>query len=332
MNSRLSAILEIAPTVVAMESEATWATFSPGQRTVLVVDGNSLFHRAWHAYERSGMSNSAGRPVFGTYGFLALLSGISDKVVPDAIVVGFDDQRGSTRKARCQEYKATRGDKSPDLYVQMNDTHLALRELGVAVITPPGLEADDVLGSVAATAEQEGWRCVIATSDRDAFSLISATTTVLRLVSGLDNAVWMTPDVLVQTYGIRPEQYLDFAALRGDPSDNLAGVQGIGEKTAAKLLAGLGSLDSALDDLPMVATIAGPSVAKKLASPEARTAIDRNRDIMSINRTIPVDLQEATLRSDAQKVGAVLRKLELPSLATRLTAALCRTPAQTISV
>lgn len=295
---------------------------APG--VLLAVDGNSLAHRAWHAYERSGMTTPAGRPVFAVHGFLALLAGIIDRTDPDAIVVGFDDHAGSTRRDRYPDYKAGRAEKSPDLYAQLADIAAVLPALGVQVIVPEGLEADDVLGSAAAAAETADWRCVIATSDKDAFGLITEATSVLRLVSGLDNAVHMTPQALLDQYGVTPAQWLDYAALVGDTSDNLPGVTGIGPKTAAKLLAALGSVDAALADPAATAAAIGNTAAAKLAGDEARAALDRNHDIMAIARDVPVDPDACRPQVTPATVAAVLHDRHLPSLIDRVTAALCR--------
>jgi len=293
--------------------------------TLLAVDGNSLAHRAFHGYEKTGLTNSAGSPVWAVYGFMALLVGICEKVAPDGIIVGFDDNTSSIRKTKCSEYKAQRSAKSPELYDQMDSIIELLRAIGVAVLIPEGLEADDVVGSAAAACEASGWSCVIATSDRDSFNLISDTTSVLRLSTGLDNAVLYSPDTLLGKYGIRPEQYLDYAALRGDPSDNLPGVAGVGEKTAAKLLGEFGTLRAALADPQGVVRCVGKTVGAKLLSEEAAVNIARNIDIMRIVRTLPVDVESARLTVEQGVVSAVLVSYELPNLVSRTVAAFCGT-------
>lgn len=295
---------------------------------LLAVDGNSLAHRAYHAYERSAMRNSDGRPVWAVYGFLALLAGVLDRVRPDALVVGFDDRTACARRDRYAEYKSGRPERSPDLYAQLDDIVAVLADLGVTVIVPPGLEADDVLGSAAATAERAGWRCVAATSDKDAFGLITDTTTVLRLVSGLDNAVEMTPPVLLEQYGVTPGQWRDYTALVGDTSDNLPGVTGIGPKTAVKLLAACGTLDAAVADPDAARTAVGKAAAGKLATVDAATAITRNRDLMAAVVDVPVNLDRCRPTATVADVAVTLRLWQLPALIERVTAALCPPPAE----
>lgn len=305
-----------APTVPAA------AVPQPG--TLLAVDGPSLAHRAWYAYERSGMTAPDGRRIHAVYGFLALLVGVIDRVRPDALVVGFDDRASSVRRDAYPAYKAGRAERDADLHTQMADIVAVLQALGVRVIVPDGLEADDVLGSAAAAAEATGWRCVLATSDKDSFALISEATTVLRLVSGLDNAVLMDPARLVEEYGVTPGQYADYCALVGDTSDNLPGVLGIGPKTAARLLAAMGSVDAALEDPTAAGSAVGKAAAAKLRTEQARAALDRNRQIMAIRRDVPVDPQACRPQVDPRAVAAVLRERHLPKLTDRVTAALCR--------
>ena len=292
--------------------------------TVLVVDGNSLAHRAYHAYAarngREELTRGDGTPVWAVYGFCALLAGIINKVHPDHLIVGFDDPGASQRRDRYPAYKGTRADKDAALVAQLADIPVLLAELGVAVMTPDGLEADDVCGSVAAATRAAGGRCTIATSDRDAFSLIDDTTTVLRLVSGLDNAVEVTPEVLVTMCGVQPHQYRDYASVRGDTSDNLPGVAGIGEKTAAKLLGAYATVADALADPDGAGAVIGKAAGAKLAA--ARTEIARNVDLMTIVCDLPVEFTTSRLDADPMRIAAKLREAELPNLAERMAVAL----------
>jgi 5'-3' exonuclease len=211
-------------------------TAAPTGPHLLAVDGNSLAHRAFHAYGSAGLGDGSGADRSALYGFLSLLTALGDKVDADAVVVGFDCRVASARKDVHPEYKAQRPEKDPALYALLDLAPALLADLGVCVVTHAAWEADDVIGSAAATAEAAGWRCTVATSDRDAFGLISARTTVLRLTSGLDNAIRMTPARLKRDFGVRPEQYVELAALRGDTSDNLKGVPGIGPSRGIALL------------------------------------------------------------------------------------------------
>lgn len=291
---------------------------------LLVVDGPSLAHRAYHAYGRPGtasMVDPTGRPIWAVYGFLKLLLGIIDRTDPDAIVVGFDDRTASVRREAYPEYKAGRGEKSDDLYAQLDQLPGLLVDLGVAVVVPAGLEADDVLATAAWSAEAVGWRCVVATSDKDSFGLISDRVTVLRLMSGLDNAVMMTPAALLEQYGLTPAQWPDYQALAGDASDNLPGVPGIGTKTAVKLLAECGTLDAAIAD-PAAARKAIKGYAAKLTAPGAAEAIALHRRITApqpAGQIVPVRCRPAATGGQIVKA---LRRHHLPSLIDRAVAAL----------
>jgi DNA polymerase-1 len=292
---------------------------------LLAVDGNSLAVRAHHAYAHTGITNSAGKDISTVFGFFTLLIGICHMTRPDAVVVGFDDQRTSLRRLRYPEYKAQRGSQTSQLFAHIADIYLALSQLGIATVIPPGLEADDVVASSANSARCAGWLCVVATSDRDAFSSISPTTTVLRLFSGLHNAQRMTPRTLRDTLGIDPAQYIDYAALRGDASDNLPGIAGIGPKTAAKVLNALGTIHPVLDSPSSLEQILGTKLATKLTTPAARATLIRNLALMTPQTDMDLSPEDHRLRVSARTVRATFAALELPSLSERAVAAFCPT-------
>jgi len=215
-------------------------------RVVLAVDGNSLVHRSYHSQAGTGLHGADGDPIWAVRGLLTQLVAAVDRFQPDVVVVGFDDPDLSWRRDKWPQYKANRSDKLPTLVRQLEVAAEVLRELGVGVIVPAGLEADDVLASAARAVAAAGGTTVIVTSDRDAFALIDAGTHVLRIINGgVECSPLITAERLVLLLGVRPDQYPDFAALRGDPSDNLPGVRGIGAKTAARILAELGSAATA---------------------------------------------------------------------------------------
>lgn len=297
--------------------------------TLLAVDGNSLVHRAFHAYADGDITDADGRPRGAVYGFLALLTGICDRVDPDGIVVGFDCRHGSDRRARYPGYKAQRPDKDPSLTLQLDDLAWLLDRLGVQVRCPEGWEADDVLGSAAAAAEAAGWRCVLATSDRDAYALLSPSTTVLRLGSGLDQAREVTAATLARTVGVRAEQYTEFAALRGDSSDNLPGIPGIGAKRAAALLREYPSVAAAAADplgcRSVLGRPLGQALLDDLADP-ATSVFRRNVALMTIRRDLPIDLVAARPTATFELVERHLLAFELPTLVRRVTVALGARP------
>jgi DNA polymerase-1 len=273
---------------------------------LLAIDGNSLVHRSYHALARTGAATWAVR------GLLTQLVAAVDRIRPVAVVVGFDDPSRSLRRERWPQYKAQRLCKLDTLVSQLAHAARALRELGVAVVVPPGLEADDVLASAASFARCHGLRTVLATSDRDAFALIDEATTVLRIVNGgADASPIMTTDRLVLLLGIRPAQYCDYAALRGDASDNLPGVRGIGPRTAARLLCEFGTAAAAFDDLGAVRARLGAGVAARLADPAARATWELNCQVMAMHDALDLGLDVSAgpgvLPLAASQVDSVFR-------------------------
>lgn len=275
---------------------------SPQQtsRVLLAVDGNSLLHRSYHARASTGLRSPDGRATWAVDGLIQQVCGAVNRVRADALVIGFDDHATSVRKARWPHYKATRSEKPPELGEQIQLAIDTLRAAGVHVVVPDGLEADDVLASAAASATAAGWRTVVITSDRDSFALVSETTSVLRLINGgVDGSPILTPARLPVLYNIEAGQYREYAAMRGDSSDNLAGLPGVGEKTAAKLLAAFGSMDKAFADVDtnggaLVRAAAGPAMVKKLADPGNRAAYEETVEIMTMVDTLDLGIDFAS--------------------------------------
>ena len=298
--------------------------------TLLAIDGNSVLHRCFHASARTGFRTADGRPGWAVRGFLSMLGAAVDRCCADAVVVGFDDPAVSVRRDRWPVYKAHRQPKPVALDEQLETAVGVLLDLGVVVVRPAGLEADDVLASAAAWAPTVGARAVIATSDRDSFALIDDNTRMLRILNGgVDASPMLDPHRLTLVTGVRPEQYLDFAALRGDSSDNLPGVRGFGPKTAARLLQEFDNAEAAFDDAaaggPRCRETLGASLARTLATAEAREAFLLNRAVMTMRRDLPLGLDLAAGRGRlplaAEPVRRVLTLFELhaPAVSRALT-------------
>ncbi len=289
-------------------------------RTLLAVDGNSLLHRSFHASARTGFRTSDGRPAWAVRGLLGHLTALVDRCCADAVVVGFDDPASSRRRERWPFYKAQRADKPATLEQQLADAVEVLRGLGVVVVVPPGLEADDVLASAAAYARTVGATTVVATSDRDSFALVAEDTRMLRILNGgVEASPRLDPRRLEMVTRVRPVQELDFAALRGDASDNLPGVPGIGPKTAARLLAEFGCAEAAFDDAAgdgaRCRQTVGAGTTRKLARPGAREAWQLNRAVMSMVHDAPLGLDldagVGCLPLDETAVRATYARMEL---------------------
>lgn len=291
---------------------------------LLAVDGNSLLHRAHHAMEHSDLRDGSGQPTWALKGLVTFLASAAARLTPDAVVVGFDATGGSVRKHEYPAYKAGRREKSPELRTQLDEAPGLLRAAGLTVVVPEGYEADDVLATAAARARADGWRCTVVTSDRDSFALVDETTSVLRVLNGgIDSSPVLMPHHLPAVCGVSAGQYGDYAALRGDTSDNLPGARGIGEKTAARLLsvfATLGEAYGALDsgrEAEVVAAI-GRAATVRLAAPQARADVARNQQLMALRDDLPLPaLASMRVPLDVQRVHAALasRQIRLgPSL------------------
>ncbi len=287
---------------------------------ILAIDGNSLLHRAWHAYgPRDGVEplTHEGVPVFAVHGFFSMLAALVKLHHPTHLVVGFDS-RTNERKVADPSYKATRSSADPDLYLQMKRTQEILTATGIHTVVVEGWEADDVIGSTAAWADAMGARCVVATSDRDSFQLVSPTTVVWRITNGVKNAEEINEGWLRKKYGVDGPGYLELAAMRGDSSDNLPGVTGVGEKTAMAICA-LGPVDATIaaikaNDQETISTL--KAAAKKLIAGEE--AFIHNKWMMSIRRDLDVAVPSGDLSNVV--VAAVLKEMNaagIPSAATQ---------------
>lgn len=269
------------------------------RKLLLVVDAPSLLHRNHHARAHTRITDQSGRPAWALHGMVRQIIEAIDTFLPDAVIFGLDDRTFSERSDFYPDYKAGRAEKDAELVDQLDRAGALLDALGLATLTPPGLEADDVNASAATWARTNDWNCVIITSDRDAFAHISEHTQVLRLINGgISGSPLLNPRRLFALYGVAAEHYLEYAALRGDSSDNLPGVTGIGEKTAALLLAQVGSMQTVWADIEqnagqaVVATLdawaeetgsrrTGATVVRRLSAPGARERYDFNIRIMS---------------------------------------------------
>lgn len=269
------------------------------RRLLLSVDAPSLLHRHHHARAHTQLHDRSGRPAWALHGMLRQILETIDSFAPDAVIFGLDDRVRSLREERYPDYKAGRAPKEPALVDQLDRAGSLLDALGLATLTPPGLEADDVNATSATWAATHDWNCVLVTSDRDSFAHISDHTQVLRLIDGgIAGSPLLNPARLQVMYGVTAPNYLAFAALRGDTSDNLPGVEGIGEKTAPLLLTAMGSMDAVWADLEhdegrsLVAAVdsvceeqgvrrLGASLARRLSAPGARERYDFNVEIMT---------------------------------------------------
>lgn len=299
---------------------------------LLAVDGNSVVTRNYYA--RIGTAERHdGRPTWAVSGFLDQLLAAVARVQPHALLVGFDDPARNARRdgpAGYGAYKAGRKPKPPELPQQMADTAAVLAAAGLAVATPPGLEADDVLASAAAAAGAAGWHTVILTSDMDAVPLVTPTITVIRLTdAGVAASPALDPAAVKQLTGMTPTEYGQYRTFRGDASDNLPGVPGVGEKTAAALIHEFGTADRVWADVAaggrQVAAACGTVALRRLAADGARRAYRDTARLMTMHADVDTGLDLADphghgrLPVNPDRLGAALGGLGLPyRTATRM--------------
>ena len=217
-------------------------------KTVAVIDGNSLMHRAFHAVPPT-MTAPDGTPTNAAFGFMSMLIKFIEQAHPDAIICAFDRGRPAFRMEALSQYKAQRPPMDPNLKAQFPLIEDLLRSMDIPVVTLDGWEGDDILGTIAAKDEKLGYRTLLVTGDKDAYQLASDLTSIVTTKKGISDVAIYGPDEVVERYGVTPEQVPDFLGLKGDKSDNIPGVPGIGEKKAASMLQEFNSLEGIYENL-----------------------------------------------------------------------------------
>jgi DNA polymerase I len=285
------------------------------RRAILLLDGHSLAYRAFYALPDT-LRTQTGQLTNAVYGFTSMLIKLLGDRRPDAIVVAFDKGRDVIRTEAFPEYKAKRATPPDEFRPQVDLIKQVLGALQIPVVEVAGVEADDVLATLAERAIAEGFHAYIVTGDRDAMQLVSDQLTVLYTLRGISEMAEMTPQAVVDRYGVPPHCYVDLAALRGDNSDNLPGVPGVGDKTAAKLVTQYGDIDGIYAHLDEVA---GKKVPAMLAEHEAQ--VRTNQRIMRLRRDVglegvdPADLRLGPI--DTAAVRELFGSLEFRALYDR---------------
>jgi DNA polymerase-1 len=256
--------------------------------TLLLLDGHSLAYRAFFALPVENFATTTGQPTNAVYGFTAMLINVLRDEKPTRVAVAFDRSEPTFRHEQYVEYKAGRT-KAPDEFrSQVSLIFEVLDALGIRHLSLPGYEADDIIATLSAEAEAEGCNVLIVTGDRDTFQLISDKTTVLYNSRGVSDMRRYDPASLQEKYGLTPAQYPDFAALRGDPSDNLPSIPGVGEKTATKWIVEFGSLENLVNRVDEVKGKAGDALRENLGN------VLRNRQLTALVRDLPSEAIGAT--------------------------------------
>jgi len=286
-----------------------------GRPTLMLLDGNSLAFRAFYALPADNFKTAGGLTTNAVYGFTAMLINLLRDESPTHVAAAFDVSRQTFRSDRYPQYKATRSATPDEFAGQIDITKDVLAALGITVLSEPGFEADDLIATLATRAADEGFRVLVVTGDRDALQLVSDDVTVLYPRKGVSELTRFTPAAVIEKYGLTPEQYPDFAALRGDPSDNLPGIPGVGEKTAAKWIVQYGSLQSLVDHADAVPGKVGDALRAHLAG------VIRNRELTELVRNVPLTPSPETLRMqpwDRDKIHQLFDHLEFRVLRDRL--------------
>jgi len=251
--------------------------------TLLLLDGHSLAYRAFFALPVENFATTTGQPTNAVYGFTAMLINVLRDEKPTRVAVAFDRSEPTFRHEQYVEYKAGRT-KAPDEFrSQVSLIFEVLDALGIRHLSAPGYEADDIIATLATQAEAEGCDVLIVTGDRDTFQLVSDKTTVLYNSRGVSDMRRYDPPGLLEKYGLTPAQYPDFAALRGDPSDNLPSIPGVGEKTATKWIVEYGSLENLVNRVDEVKGKAGDALREHLGN------VLRNRQLTTLIRDLPTE-------------------------------------------
>ena len=252
-------------------------------RTIAVIDGNSLIHRAFHAVQ-APMNAPDGTPTNAVFGFMQMLLKLIEDHHPDGIICAWDVHRPDWRMKLLDRYKAQRPPMDEALSVQFPLVRGLLEAMNIPCISMDGYEGDDILGTFAQRGEEAGVNIYLITGDKDAYQLASETTTIVTTKKGMSDIAFYTPEAVKERYGIGPELVPDFLGLKGDTSDNIPGVPGIGEKTAAKLLAEYGDLDSLYEH---AAEIKG-KMGERIREHEEDARI--SKAVATIRRDAPIEL------------------------------------------
>jgi DNA polymerase-1 len=285
----------------------------------MLLDGHSLAYRAFYALPVENFSTVDGRSTNAVYGFVSMLLNTLRDEKPTHVAVAFDLSRQTFRSAEFPEYKANRAASPAEFKPQIGLIQEVLEALGIQVVTAEGFEADDVIATLARQAAAADQDVLILTGDRDALQLVDNRITVLYPRKGVSDLARMTPAEVEGKYGVRPDQYADFAALRGDPSDNLPGIPGVGEKTAAKWIQQFGSVNALADRVDEVPGKAGASLREHLAS----VLLNRRLTQLVDDVPLPVGVDDLErVAGDRQRIDELFDALEFRVLRDRLDAAL----------
>jgi DNA polymerase-1 len=287
----------------------------PGPSKLLLLDGHSLAYRAFFALPVENFSTATGQATNAVYGFTSMLINVLRDEAPTHVVVAFDVSRQTFRREQYAEYKANRSASPTEFNGQVSLIREVLEALKIRTLEMPGFEADDIIASITHQAVAGGLEVLICSGDRDSFQLIGDTVTVLYPRKGVSDLARMTPDAVLDRYGVGPDRYSDLAALVGETSDNLPGVPGVGPKTAAKWINQYGSLDDLVNAADTIPGKAGESLRAHLGQVITNRSLNQLVGDLDLDVT-PTDLVMQAWDRDA--VHQVFDALEFRVLRDRL--------------
>ena len=288
---------------------------STSLKRLLLIDGHSMAYRAYYALPVENFKTSSGQPTNAIYGFASMLINLIKEEQPTHIAVAFDVSRRTFRTEKFSEYKANRASTPDEFRSQLSHINEMIDSFGIKHFELEGFEADDIIATLAKEAERKGFQTLICTGDRDSFQLVNEQTTVLYPKKGVTEMSRMTPDAVLEKYGLTPSQYPDFAALRGDPSDNLPSVPGVGEKTATKWIVDFGSLAKLLENTEQIAGKVGESLRANIEAVKLNRELTHLLDDLTLSATVE-ELSWAGF--DGNLMSIFFEKLEIRALKERL--------------
>ncbi len=272
------------------------------RKRLVVIDGYSLLFRAFFATRY--LSTSDGRPTNALFGFTSMLFTLLERVKPHAIVVALDAPGKTFRHAEYEAYKGTRRETADELRVQLGEARKLIEALGIPQVEAVGFEADDVVGTISKLAEQNGYDTTIVTGDLDSLQLVDNCVSVLTMRQGVTDTITYGPDEVVERYGFGPEHVPDFKALKGDSSDNIPGVPGIGDKGGAELIKAWGTIENMLEHIDEIE----PKYKKKLEGNEAQML--QSKHLATIVRDVDLTYDFQPFVISESQLAAATKMLE----------------------
>ncbi len=280
----------------------------------IIIDGNSLLHRAWHALPR--LTTKTGEVINAVYGFALVFLKVLKELKPDYLLVAFDAKGPTFRHQEFKEYKAKRVKQPEEFYTQIFRVKQILDSFNVKYLEIPGYEADDIIASLKIKNKNQKIKNIIVSGDLDLLQIVDEQTELYAFKKGVSKIIIYDKETIKEKFGLAPEQLIDFKALKGDPSDNIVGVKGIGEKTALELIRKFGSLENLYQNLEK---IENEKIRNLLIKQKENAFLSKKLVTIKKNLEIDFDLKDLRLKEpNKEKVIKLFQELEFKSLIPRV--------------